>query len=151
MSLREIIETFYAAIWEQKDTDAIAQLLADNATIRGLEEVDIAGQRDFLAFHRMVHEQLDELDIELCQTVEQEEWVACRLRIRARDRTSGKRIDAYAHTMARIVEGRVVEGHNLIDFMTIFQQNGRLPPRALDHCLIGGHLAIARSAPRTLN
>lgn len=151
MSLRAIIENFYAAIWEQRDTDAIARMLAEQATLRGLEAVDISGQRDFIEFHRMVHQQLDSLDIELCQTVEQGEWIACRLRIRANDRDTGRAIDATAQTMARIVNGRVIEGHNLIDFMTVFQNMGRLPGRSLDHCLLGGSLVFAKPASRSLN
>ena len=151
MSLRLFIQEFYRIIWEEKDSDAIEKLLIEQAPLRGLEELYMAGQRDFVAFHRMVHAQLDELKVELTQIVEQDEWVACRLRIRARDRASGRPIDATAHTMARIVDGQVAEGYNLVDFMSIFQQMGRLPERVLDHCLLGGQLEFQRPGRRLLN
>lgn len=151
MSLRSVIEEFYRAVWETSDTDAIERLLCENATIRGLEELDLMGQRDFVEFHRMIHAQMEEVKVTLLQVVEEGEWVACRLQLSARERDTGRGIDSTAHTMARIVGGRVVEGHNLLDFITIFQQLGRFPARALDHCLLGGRLDYTHKDIRCLN
>lgn len=143
MTLLEELEILIRCIWEDADSSIIEQKFAPDARLYGLEEDEIVGPKEFAAFHRMLILQFADIRLNIFKGVEQGEWGAFSFYISARDRESAGRVSSMGYLMARIVDGRVVEGMNFLDFLTIFEQSGRLPPRTRDMCMVGNRLLLA--------
>lgn len=140
MSLGQLLEDLIKRTWEQADTTAIPAMIAPRASIRGLEDSVHHGPEEFALFHKMIIDQFRDIKITVLNRIEQDDWVAMSFSVRATERLEGRRINTVGHVLSRFEDGRVIEGHNFLDMMTLFEQAGRLPPRALDHCLLGGKM-----------
>lgn len=140
MSLGKMLEDLIKRTLEQADASAIPVMIAPSAKIKGLEDTEHHGPEEFALFHKMVIEQFRDIKITVLHRIEQDDWVALSFSVRATERLEGRRIYTVGHVLSRFENGRVIEGHNFLDMMTLFEQAGRLPPRALDHCLLGGKL-----------
>ena len=78
-----------------------------------------------------------QFEIDIQQTVEEGEWVAIFATVGCVYRKTGNRCSTRLHAMARFREGKMVEGHNLLDTVDFFEQVGLLPHRTLDQLLLG--------------
>lgn len=146
LSNLEILETFLLRVWQHQDILAIPDFIAEDAVITGLEESDHIGWRQFQSFHRMLTSQFDDIRHDTELGFEHGEWVALKARITATFRETGQTVETSSMMMVRIAEGVIVEAHNQIDLIRIFERIGRLPERSLDLCLLGAKLNIQRSA-----
>ncbi len=135
--LREILERFETRVWTDRDPNALDELLSAEAVVDGLESEALESARAFDAVRRLLLDQFDDIRVVIDRSIEEGEWIAATAAILARHRKSGKEVATRTQMMVRIHQGRVVEGHNVIDFMTAFEQIGLLPERSLDFCLMG--------------
>lgn len=135
--LREILEAFQGRVWAGADGAAIAALMRADAEIDGLEPEALVGRDAYAALHRLLTAQFADIRVELGRTVEEGEWIAGDSVIVARHRATGCEVAARSLLMVRIVGGRIAAIRNQIDYMSLFEQAGLLPPRTLDFCLLG--------------
>lgn len=75
-ALAPLLAEFMKRVWVVGDSSAILEMFSAKARIRGLEEQDQVGPQEFLRFHKMVREQVQDISITVLQTVEQGEWGA---------------------------------------------------------------------------
>ena len=136
-ALRVVLEQFQRRIWMERDPAALDELLSADALVDGLDSEAAESARAFDAVRRMLLNQFDDIRVVIDRSIEEGEWIAATAAIHARHRKSGREVLTRTQMMVRIREGRVVEGHNLIDFLTAFEQIGLLPERTLDFCLMG--------------
>lgn len=135
--LRAVIEAFLARVWAEDDPAALEELLAADAVVEGLEPEATDSAAAFAALQRLLKGQFENIRVVIDRSIEEGEWIAATALILARHRKSERDVSARTQMMVRIHQGRVVEGHNIIDFMTAFEQAGLLPERTLDFCLMG--------------
>ena len=137
MGPKDCLMRWFQRIWVEKDGNAVDELAAEGAVFRGLEEAVLSGPEEFKAYHRMILDLLDEFRIEVEQSMEEGEWASVRARVSCVYRRTGERYSTRLYAMARFQDGRLVEGHNLIDAIEFFEKAGQLPPRTLDQLLLG--------------
>lgn len=137
MTLKATLERWMQRVWVEQDSDAITELMSEHASVQGLEETPFEGRDAFRQFHKLITSQLKDIEIEFVKTVEEGEWVSAVFRISASHVETGTRTQVYGHMMNHIVDGRIVSGYNLIDFVNHFEQLGVLPQRTLDLCWLG--------------
>ena len=143
MSLEGTLQEWYRRVWEEADVSAIDEMLAPDVTITGLEEGTFSDKDAFKLFHELVFRILRDIRPKILKTIEEGEWIAALIELNATVVANGEALSVQSHLLARIVDGKVVEGNNMIDFITAFQQIGVMPPRTLDHCLLGRSLSFA--------
>lgn len=135
--LRAVLGDFLNRVWTEGDESAIYEMMSDTVSVEGLEETRLESAASCAAFRRMMAAQFDDISVTLERSVTEGEWIAAYGFIRARERRSGRAIEGRLQMMYHIVDGIIIEGHNLVDFITVFQQAGALPERTLDMCLLG--------------
>ncbi len=127
---RALIERWFEEVWNQKRADAIDELLAADAQMHGLG-AEMRGPAGFKPFHARFCAALSELQVTVEDVIEEGDKVAVRISVRARHTGAGlgvpptmKRVAVEGLAIARIREGRVVEGWNALDQLGMFVQLG---------------------------
>lgn len=142
----DLAQDFLKRVWEDGDADAIYEMFTGDTSVHGLEEMQQVGPEEFHAFHRMMTAQFRDIRHHLVQALEQGDWVALLCDITAVYRETETPVSTRTQIMIRVHEGKIVEAHNQIDLIPIFESIGRLPPRTVDLCLLGGKMELRRGA-----
>jgi steroid delta-isomerase-like uncharacterized protein len=131
-----IVRTWFQEVWDEGREDAIDRLMAPDALVHGLGE-PIRGPEGFKPYFRTMHAALGDLEVRVVRTVTEGEYVAAHCHVIARHvgetlggPPTGRSVDFFGVTIARVVNGKIVEGWNVFDFLSMYQQLGwvKLPP-----------------------
>lgn len=140
---RTFLEDWYNRIWMKGDAAAIHDLMAPDAVIAGLEEEPLTGPDQFRLFHSLVLGRLKGLRVDVLFSIEHGDWISAIIRYESTCAESGVHFFGRGHVMWRIIDGRLAEGHEIHDYLTVFEQVGQLPPRTLDQLLLGRRPKVA--------
>jgi predicted ester cyclase len=145
--LQTAVETFLDQVWVRGDTSCIAEMVRDDVMVFGLEDTPLDGLSDYLSFHRMVRAQFKDISLNIRQTVENGDWIALMAQFCATDVQTGRAGRTCLQMMTCVQDGKIAQCHVLIDYISLFEQIGRLPERTLDLCLLDHRLeAVQRRA-----
>ncbi|KMK67945.1 ester cyclase [Puniceibacterium sp. IMCC21224] len=140
------VTAFMKRVWVLGDIDAAHEMMAADAVTSGLEAETLEGPSDYLRYHRMIARQFDNIAYRTLQAVENDNWVAIMGEMSGVEIRSGRRVCVRLHYMMRFEDDLITEISSLVDFLSLFEQVGRLPPRTLDLCLMEQRLEVQ---PRT--
>ncbi len=125
---------WFMEVWNDGDEEAIARLMAPGARFHGLGSADgqpLIGLDAFMPVYRMFRGAMPDLHIEILQTVCEGDRVAVHCHVTGTHTGPGLGIaatsapvDFEGMAIARVVEGRIVEGWNCFDFLTMQHQVG---------------------------
>jgi predicted SnoaL-like aldol condensation-catalyzing enzyme len=123
---------WFKEVWDDGDESAIDRLMHPQALVHGLGAAPIRGPEQFKPFFRVFHRALGNIKIDIAQTVVQGDTCAVHCHVVARHvgsdlggPASGALVDFWGITILRADEkGRIVEGWNTFDFLTMYQQIG---------------------------
>ncbi len=132
-----VARDWFTKVWNEGSEAAIDQYLAADARMHGLPTPDgkpLVGPGDFKPFWRRFRSAFPDIRISIARTVTEGEYVAVHCRVSGRHLGHGldiaptqKPIDFWGMGIAHIRNGRIVEGWNSFDFMSLYQQIGLLP------------------------
>lgn len=143
MTNRELIETFFRRVWVGEDLDAIAGLMAPDTEVRGLQDLPQIGPNEFRPFAEATLNQLSEMRITIEKFVENGDWSAALISVKAKARATGEPVRFTGQVMVRCGDDRIQEAYNHMDFVSMNEQLGLMPQHTLSHCLGGGCVAVA--------
>ena len=127
-------------MWDEGREEAIDRLLAPDAKLYGLSGPGgppLVGPAGFKPVFRTFREAFGDLTIAVERTVTEGDTVAVYCHVTGRhvgDALGGKptnrSVDLYGVAIGRVQNGRLVEGWNVFDFLTMYQQIGwvKSPP-----------------------
>jgi steroid delta-isomerase-like uncharacterized protein len=135
MTPDELIRTWFHEVWDEGREDAIDRLLAKDAKVHGLIGSDgpamMVGPDEFKPFFRMMRGALGDLEIRVVRTIAQDEMVAAHCHVIARHvgdalggPPSNRPVEFEGVTIARVKDGKFVEGWNFFDLLSMYQQVG---------------------------
>jgi predicted ester cyclase len=110
-------------VWNDGREDAIDEMMDANAVIHGIEEIKDRGAESFKQFFRNFKSQFPQLHVEVEDVVAQGDCETSRCIVDATT-TSGQKVYFTGMTFVRIQNGRIIEGWNNFDFMTMYKQLG---------------------------
>jgi steroid delta-isomerase-like uncharacterized protein len=131
-----LVRRWFEEVWNQKRVDSIDGLLADDSIAHGMGPggADLYGRDAFKTAHATFLGALPDLRITLDQVLVDGDMVAARFTCRATHRgdhlgvaATGQPVQFTGMTMARIRDGRIAEGWNNIDLLSMLQQIGAAP------------------------
>lgn len=137
-----VVREWFREVWDEGREEAIDRLMAPDARVHGLSPQGIQGPEAFKPYFRTMRAALGDLEVKVVQTVVEGDRVAAHCHVIARhvgDALGGaatnRPVDFYGITIARVRDGRIVEGWNCFDFLSMYQQlgwvgNPPLPPAA---------------------
>jgi predicted ester cyclase len=126
-----VMRQWFTEVWNERREDAIDRLMAPGAKVHGLAGGPIVGPEGFKPFYRTFCGAFADLRVEIVQTLVDGDRVAAHCHVTGRHvgdalggKATGRAIDLWGTTIGRIENGRIVEGWNCFDFLTMYQQIG---------------------------
>lgn len=131
---RSLIYRWFEEVWNEGRTEAIAEMLAEDAIVHGLSDDPSTpwhGLAGFKEFHAKFRESFPNIIVTVEDTVGEGDRIAARCSVRGKH--TGHTL-GFAATQApveftgvaivRIKDGKIVEAWNNFDFMTLYKQLG---------------------------
>jgi predicted ester cyclase len=122
---------WFAQVWNQLDESAIDRLMHPEGLVHGLGPEPLRGPDQFKPFFHTFRNALGGIRVDITRTVVQGDTCAvlCRVVATHVGHTLGapatnRDVDVTGITMLRVKDGRIVEGWNVFDFLTMYQQIG---------------------------
>jgi predicted ester cyclase len=125
-----VVREWFDQVWNRLDGSAIERLMASDGVVHGLAPQPLRGPNQFKPFYDQLKNVLGDIRVDVERTIVQGDSCAVWCHVTARylgDPAANRRVDFYGMTMARVREGRIVEGWNSFDFLTMYQQLGWVP------------------------
>jgi predicted ester cyclase len=132
-----LLHRWFEELWNQGKEETIDALMAPGTKIHGLPTPDggpISGPEAFKPFFRTFRGALPDLHVAIERTVTQGDMVVAHCHVTGTHggphlgvAPTGKSVDFWGMTMARARDGKLVEGWNCFDFLSLYQQIGLLP------------------------
>lgn len=127
MDLRTYFESYFDEIWGQRDPRGALKRRGPDASASGLAATALANE-EYAAFCERTLDAFESTAVAIEESVEEGERAAFVLRFTGRTR-AGVDVTMRGMGFARVVDGRIVEGHNLFDFASLLSQvGGELAP-----------------------
>jgi predicted ester cyclase len=134
----EILRIWFERVWNQGDESTIDQYYAPTAVANGLPSAPIPGPEGFKPFFRAFRAAFPDIRVEVMHAISEGDLGVVHCRVTGTNTgelmglaATNRSFDITGITMARVADGRIVEGWNSFDFMTMYQQLGiQAPPVA---------------------
>ena len=129
-----IARIWFDEVWNQGRADTIHRLYAADARAEGLPGVDAQGPAGFEPLFHAFRGAFPDIHIEVAQTITEGEWVSVVCRVTGTHTgatlglpATGKPVDFWGITTARVAGGQIREARNCFDFLSMYQQLGVVP------------------------
>ena len=130
---KSVLHEWFDEIWNQGNEAAVHRLLAENGVLHDLAQdgKDSSGPSGFLEFFRKFHAAFPDMHIKVHETVSEGELQACRWEARGTHTgdtlgfpATRSAVTFSGMSMARIAQGKIVEGWNVWDAAGLNKQLG---------------------------
>ena len=126
------LQNWYNEVWHKGNEEAIDLLLHENAIIHGLgTDSETTGPANFKPFYKSFRESFHSVHVNLEPIVVTDDIEAAYCEVTGKD-TNGKDFRFNGITIARFKDGKLMEGWNGFDFLSMYRQLGYefIPPNA---------------------
>jgi len=127
---KTLVQRWFSEVWNEGRADAIDEMLADDAVIRGLG-ANLQGPAEFKRFHSAYRNAYPDVTIDVDDLVAEGDMVAVRWSAIGTHRgdglgfpATGRRAQFTGMVFVRIKDGRLVEGWTNFDQLGMLQQLG---------------------------
>lgn len=123
-----VVRSWFQEIWNEGKEDAIDRLAADNFTAHGAPTLRSAAE--FKVLYRQFRQALPDIQVTVERTVTQGEFCAGYCRVTAHHTGDGlgepsnREVAFDGVVLALVRDGKIVEGWNCFDFLSMYQQIG---------------------------
>jgi steroid delta-isomerase-like uncharacterized protein len=133
-----LVRRWFEEVWNQGKQEAIDTLLSEDAIAHSMGEggADLTGREGFKAIQSVFCGAFPDLHVDVDQVIASGDLVATHITCTGTHlgnhlgfAATGKPVRFTGMTLVRIRNGWLVEGWNLIDFLSMLQQIGKIPPK----------------------
>jgi steroid delta-isomerase-like uncharacterized protein len=133
------VKTWFEEIWNKGRLSAVDEMLASSAVLHGLGEAgeDVVGPAGFRPFVERLRGAFNDIHVTVEQTVEEGDMIAARYVVHMTHTgpdiglaPSGTRATVTGMSISRLENGKLVEGWNNWDQLSLLQQIGAIQPQA---------------------
>lgn len=129
-----IVRQWFKEVWDEGQEEAIDRLFAADGQVWGLSGPGgpaLVGPAAFKQVFHTFREALGDLAIVVERTVVDGDLCAAYFRVKGRHvgralggEPTNRPVEFFGMTLARVRDGQLVEGWNVVDFLTMYQQMG---------------------------
>src|SRR5262249_9522000 len=130
-----VVREWFEQLWNQKKIDTIDRLFAADGMPHGLTGDTMKGPEGFRTFYSNFSAAFPDIHIDVLRTIVQGEFVVAHNRATGNHagdtlgfRATGRNTVFEGVTIVRVVDGKIVEGWNFYDFLSMYRQLGVAPP-----------------------
>jgi predicted ester cyclase len=110
-------------VWNKGREDAIDEMMDDNAVVHGIEEIKEKGPVAFKQFFHGFRNQFPQVHVEVQDVVSEGDLETSRCVVDATT-AGGQKVQFSGMTITRIANGKIIEGWNNFDFLSMYKQLG---------------------------
>ncbi|MGA3003348.1 MAG: ester cyclase [Acetobacteraceae bacterium] len=121
---------WFEEVWNRGREDAIDEMMGEDTVIHGLQE-DIRGPEAFKPFHRQFRTAFPDMRISVEEVLIDGNMLAARCSVAGTHtgpglpvQAAGKPASFTGMCMARVKDGKMIEGWYKLDFLSLYQQIG---------------------------
>ncbi|MEE8574191.1 MAG: nuclear transport factor 2 family protein, partial [Thermodesulfobacteriota bacterium] len=133
----KIMERWFKEVWDEGRESTIDELLATECRVGGLGGADMTTAEEFKAFYRNMNQGLRGIKIHVDKMISSGDLVFSLFTVKCTHSLTGKCVDIRGGAYARIVDGQIVEADNVLDFVPMMAELGRIPADAVVRSLSG--------------
>jgi hypothetical protein len=135
----DVLAEWYQRVWSDEDPSAIDDILPESTEVAGLGAHPLAGPKDFKVFQSALLKLLKDMRIVIDKTIYDPEtsWTSQMITVHGVCKKTDTPVSCTGQVTVRVEDGKIVEGYNAIDFITLFGQLGLLPQDSFAACLAG--------------
>ncbi|MBE9476947.1 MAG: ester cyclase [Proteobacteria bacterium] len=133
----QVSEEWFQRVWLEEDAGAIFEMFQPSSSAVGLGSHPHVGPDEFSQFHASLLRLIEKVAVISDLTVEQGDWLSQLVTITGVCRKTGRMVCIHGQIMLKIIDGRIVEARNHLDFISLFEQLGILPKQFFENCLSG--------------
>ena len=131
-----VVRQWFKEVWDEGREEAIDRLMAPDGPVHGLPgpEGQMVGPAGFKPVFHTFREALGDLEVIVERTLVDGEFCTAFCRVKGRHVGSAlggpptnKPVEFTGMTIARVRNGKLLEGWNVYDFLTMYQQIGWVP------------------------
>jgi predicted ester cyclase len=132
-----VTRQWFKEVWDEGKEEAIDRLMAPDGIVHGLSGhggPPMIGPAAFKPVFHMFREALGDLEIVIERTLVDGEFCAAFCRVKGRHvgralggEPTGRSVELNGVTITRVRDGKLIEGWNVFDFLTMYQQMGWVP------------------------
>jgi len=137
---RELMDEWFQTVWNENDTSFIHKLCDKKMTTTGHREKGLLGPDDFEEFHGLICNHADDIKMKILHSVEDQDWISVMYDFKAKKKGTDTPVEMTGNTMVRFHNGKIIEAHEHVDFITFFRCLGIMPENTLEHCLSGNKI-----------
>jgi len=127
-----LVKRWYREVWRERKNETIYELLSPDAVVHGHTPSDapMHGPREFAAFAERIRRAFPDTDVVVDDVIAVDDKVAVRWSVTATHSgegmgsPTGKLVRVSGMTIARIVDGQIVEGWDVWDRLGMLEQIG---------------------------
>ena len=129
-----VTRQWFKEVWDEGKEEAIDRLMAADSQVHGLTGPGgppIVGPAAFKPVFHTFREALGDLEIIIERTMVEGELCTAYCRVKGRHvgkafggDATGRPVDFHGMVIARVRDGKMIEGWNVFDFLTMYQQIG---------------------------
>lgn len=129
-----VTRQWFKEVWDEGDEGAIDRLMAPDGQVHGLTGLDgppVNGSAGFKPIFHTFREALGDLRITVERTIVDGEYCTAYCRVQGAHvghafggPPTGRPVNFTGMTITRVRDGKLIEGWNVFDFLTMYQQIG---------------------------
>ena len=132
----DVLRNWFVRVWNNGEEAAIDELYAPDAVAHGLPGGSIMGPAAFKPFFKQFRSAFPNISIQVTRSVCEGDYCVVHCEVTGTHTGDGlgvpptnRSVRFSGMTMARVSGGRIHEGWNAYDFLSMFQQLGVDPPQ----------------------
>ncbi|MFB9845517.1 ester cyclase [Mucilaginibacter ginsenosidivorans] len=125
------IRSWYNEVWNSGNAGAIAEMMHPEANAFGLSPEPIVGSDGFRPFYEAFNNDYAGIHVTVEKMLVDGDYVTAICTVTATHKQSGKPVNFMGTSITRVQEGKITEGWNFFDFLTLNLQTGKISPEQL--------------------
>lgn len=131
-----LIHRWFEEVWNKGREEAVDEMFAEDGVAHGLadaKDLKLRGPEGFKPFFRKFREAFPDIQVTVEDCITEGDRIAARCTVRASHTGAGlgvaatnRPVEFTGITIVRVRDGKIVEGWNNFDFMSLYQQIGLL-------------------------
>ena len=115
---------WFQEVWNEGREDLIDELMTDQSLTHGITAGQAKGAEGFKAFYRDFKSQFHDIRVVVQDALSQDNMECALTHVTATHSATGKQVSFSGLCMSRFEKGKIAEGWNHYDFLSMHQQLG---------------------------
>ena len=131
----EMMHCWFDRIWNKGDESALDDYFAPDGVIEGIDATPVCGPSEFRAFRSRLVAAIDNMHVEIKDTIESGDKVCGHFVVSGRHRATGKDVRFTSHFFGTVKDGKIIHAANDVDYLGLMIQIGAVEANVMEKAM----------------